>query len=378
MRASLIVFCALSFACSDTPKASSVGVDAGPNLPQLVASDVSVLFPLPSTASEPGYLSPADQGALGELLTQTTYDKIPKFGVKPSEGLDFARMRVVAARFDACFKTANGCQAQVRLVMQPITDKSKALDSALHLFYQVPDASVPTLVTSLRKLHALAPETTPGALDVHPALVGQGVTGAYGSALRDLILQYAGDQTFVRMTFFLRAPPKQEEWFFGGFDRVDGELKTLRIVGVGAQNQRVDRVATAAGYNYVFTPNPTAPEDTSALLVSEKAVSAPREDVEKAANAFARIENPSIYGPDDLPCAGCHVTTVVRHFSENELGIKSTEALKSKLTTTSEAAVTPSSLRAFGYFADKPMVANRVLHESEAVVQDMESRFPAN
>ncbi len=35
-----------------------------------------------------------------------------------------------------------------------------------------------------------------------------------------------------------------------------------------------------------------------------------------------------------------------------------------------------SSLRAFGYFDDKPMIANRIVNESAAVVDDLEKRFP--
>jgi hypothetical protein len=370
---------ALLLACSDPVASTPPIVDVDPLLPKLSASDVSVLYPLPPSAAEPGYLGPGDQSAHGELLPKAIYDKLPKFPVQPSEGLVYERMRVVAARFDGCFTTAVGCEAQIRLVMQPITDKQRSLDSALHLFYRVPEEALAKVVIALRKLHALAPETQAGILDVHPALVAQGMEGAYATGLRDLILQYAGEQTMVRMTFFVRAPPTREEWFFGGFDRIDGQLKQIRIVGVGMANQRVDRIATDAGYNYVFSPNPTKPEDLSALLVSETAKRAPRADLEKAAAALARIENPGTHGADDLPCAGCHITTVARAFAEKELALSfsSAEAFKSTLRTSSEAATTVSSLRAFGYFGAKPMISNRVLHETEVVVADLEARFPA-
>ena len=48
------------------------------------------------------------------------------------------------------------------------------------------------------------------------------------------MLRYAGEQNLVRVTFFLRAPPTTEVWFFGGLER-DGEgiLRVMNIVGVG-------------------------------------------------------------------------------------------------------------------------------------------------
>jgi glutathione S-transferase len=48
------------------------------------------------------------------------------------------------------------------------------------------------------------------------------------------------------------------------------------------------------------------------------------------------------------------------------------------LTLKGEAATTPSSLRAFGYFGKIPMISQRVVNESAAVVDDLEKRFPKN
>ena len=46
------------------------------------------------------------------------------------------------------------------------------------------------------------------------------------------------------------------------------------------------------------------------------------------------------------------------------------------LTVRGESATTPSSLRAFGWFDARPMIANRVVFETAQVVDDFEKRFP--
>lgn len=276
-----------------------------------------------------------------------------------------------------------GCEPQIRLVMQPITDQGATLDSALHLFYRLTEDDMAAVVVGLRELKALAPELTDGPLDVNPALVAQGFEGPYGTGLRALVLTYAGDKNLTRMTFFLRAPPTQEEWFFGGFNRSGETMTALNIVGVGKTNQRVDHPVTPEGYEYVFTPAPKKPEDLSLLLASATAKGAPAADLQNALGAVARVENPTKYGPDQLDCAGCHVATVLSAHAKEKLALDSSthaDAFKSTrdLTVRGKAATTPSSLRAFGWFDKDPMIAKRVVNETAAVVDDLEKRFPAS
>jgi hypothetical protein len=363
--------------CSSAAPTMSA-IDAGPKLPALPAlglNDVSVLIPLPSSPAAPGNFAPTDSGARGELLPLAVYDAIPKFGVKPAQGLDYTRMRAIAIRFDGCFATpteATGCAAQIRIVMQPITSKGATLDSAVHLFYRLTDDEISEVVNELRMLRKLAPEQSDAPLDINPALLAQGMEGPYGVGLRSLVLKYAGEQNLVRMTFFLRAPPAVEEWFFGGFDRANGSLTQLNIVSIGKTN----------AYQYDFVPAGKSPEDTRALQSSASAAAASPEALDAVLGAFARIENPSKYSPDQLPCAGCHVATFVTAHARTALG-KSTRTLpdaftsKHDLRLKGESETTASSLRAFGYFDKKPMISNRVVFESASVLDDFESRFPA-
>ncbi len=354
-----------------------------PTPPTLGLNDVSVLFPLPTSPQAPGYLRPTSTGAKGALLPQSVYDEVPTFPVQPAQGLNYDRMRVVAVRFDACFPTAAGCEAQIRMVMQPISDDGRALDSALHAFYRLDDSEIAAVVRELRRLRELTSISSDQPLAVHPALLAQGVSGAYGTELGAVILRYCGEANLRRITFFLRAPPVLEEvWFFGGFEREAGTLTPLNIVGIGPSNQRVTRPKVPDGYRYELIPEATTPENHNALLSSQAAAAANPTARSAAFASFLRVENPTLYGPDALPCAGCHLAAYINGQTRDKYGFEDTsfpaDAFQSNrnLTLTGDALLTPSSLRAFGWFDRAAMISQRVVNGSAAVVDDIEERFP--
>lgn len=382
MRYRLLVL--LAIGCSSTSSAPPAnGVPAQPTVAvPLRMSDVSILFPIPSSPAAPGHLGPTTTGGRGPLLPRDVFDAAPTFPVRPTEGLDYGRMRAVGVRFDGCFQVPSGCEAQIRLVMQPITDDGGTRDSALHLFYHLTDEELAEVVAGLRHLQSLSPEVEGGPLDVHASLIAQGMEGAYAQGLVELILQHAGEQNLTRMTFFLRAPPINDVWFFGGVSRTNGKLEPLDIVGVGKSNQRVILDTTEGGFTYDFTPVETKPEDTNLLLSSERIRGSSEAEMKTALEAFARIENPTTHGADALPCGGCHVSTAVTTAATTHLGLD-VKDVSGAFTSThdlglkGEAASTPRSLRAFGWFGKRPMISQRVVNETALVVDDFETRFPA-
>lgn len=347
-------------------------------------NDVSVLYPLPADIGDPSYLKPEDVGARGELLPKDVYDAIPTFPVTPSEGLVYSRMRVIAVRFDGCGGLPEVCRPEIRLVMQPFKVPMGVRDSALHLFYQMDETAMQEVVDGLRMLRPLAPEAViEGPLDVHPALVAQGVAGVYGAALRKLVLDHVGEQNLVRVTFFLRAPPTNEVWFFGGFERDSGKMTAMNVVGVGTDPQRVILAKTDTSYKYDLTPLGTMPEDGQAFYSTAAADAATAEERAMAMASYLRVENPTKYVPDHLPCAGCHLSTFVTAEANRRFGIEpatfGNDQFKSPtrdLSMRGSAATNVSSLRAFGYFGVDPMIAQRTINESAAVVDDLEARYP--
>lgn len=379
-------------ACGDdTASAGGAGSGAGGSggaggapavAPALGLNDVSVLVPLPKTIDAPGYLGSAAAGARGALLPQQVFDAIPTFPVTPSQGLIYDRMRVLAVRFDGCSGGVGQCEPEIRLVMQPVNN-GKARDSALHLFYRLTQDEMAEVVGQLRALRALAPEvTTEGPLDVHPALAAQGVEGPYGVALRELLLAHAGEDNLVRVTFFLRAPPTNEVWFFGGFDRDGATLTPIDVVSVGTDPQRVILTKTDTTYAYDLTPLGTTPEDGSVLLGSAAADAA--DDAARAAafGSFLRVQSPTTYVPDELPCAGCHLASYVTAEATRRYGLapssfEDTYTSSRDLSMRGGAAANPSSLRAFGWFGDEAMIAQRTINDSAAIADDLEARYPA-
>ncbi|MBK9261043.1 MAG: hypothetical protein IPM54_14700 [Polyangiaceae bacterium] len=384
----LIVAGAGLWGCGDAKgvNGSTTGgnVEPKPEPVPLGLNDVSVLFPLPSSFSDPSLLRPEDVGARGVLLPQEVFDTIPTFPVMPAEGLDYDRMRVVSLRFDGCGGLPEVCKPEIRLVMQPLKGAGGMRDSALHLFYRLDDAAMRQVVDGLRALRSLAPEAlVDGPLDVHPALVAQGALGAYGTELRKLVLEHIGDQNLVRVTFFLRAPPTNEVWFFGGFEREEGKMTAMNVVGVGTDPQRVILAKTDTTYEYDLTPLGIKPEDGH-IFYSTAAADAATEDGRRATMAsYLRVENPTIYVPDHLPCAGCHLSTFVtaeatRRFGIDPATFESDRYASSSrdLTLRGGAGENSSSLRAFGYFGTDPMIVQRTINESAAVIDDLETRYP--
>lgn len=356
--------------------------EAEPALPKLGLNDVSVLLPLPASDDATTHLVATSAGPKGALLPESVYDQIPEFPVTPAQGLEYGRMRVVAIRFDGCHPKPTGCEAQIRLVMQPIANNGSMRDSALHLFYPLSEAELAEVVPELRRLRTLAPEVADAPLDVHASLVAQGMDGPYGVALKELVLRYCGEQSLSRMTFFLRAPPKNEVWFFGGFERVDGELSVMDIVGLGQGNQQVIRTDVESGYDYTVNPIASVPTAERPFLSTTRAEDATPEQRSAAFSAYLRVQNPMHFGADDLSCVTCHIGTYVLEQARASYGFDPADfaadgyASAHDLTVTGGARQTPSSLRAFGYFERDPMIAARVVHESASVVDDFEARFP--
>lgn len=391
-RAVSLLFATLSLVTSCTRPAPQAQPDAAADAattvdPRLLGlNDVSILLPLPSGPTAQGYLSASSSGAKGALLPQSVFAQIPGFPVMPSEGLEYDKMRVVSVRFDPCNVAQPGdpCAAQVRMVMQPVTAAGSTKDSALHLFYSLTSEQFAAVVTALRSLRTMAAGATNGPLDVHPVLAAQGMSGAYATALNALLLANAGEQNLTKMTFFLRAPPLQEVWFFGGFTRSNGMLTRLNIQGVGTSNQRVIHTPSDNdGFEYAFTPEATTPEDHRALLSTAQMDAATDEARRDAFAGFLRVENPDAHTVDALPCAGCHVSTFVTGRARQRFSLADEmfaahvfRSSRHDLTVRGLAAQTPSSLRAFGYFHGDVMISQRTVNESAKVADEIERLYP--
>lgn len=362
-------------------------------------NDVSVLLPLPRSIAAPGYLTPDTQGRGGALFPADVYARVPAFSPIVSS-FERAALKALAIRFDGCFRKESTapCEAQIRMVMQPIAVASEggggaigddptveATDSAVHLFYRMSESDFPTLVSELRRLRSLIHDSASNLpLQVSPPLAADGIDGPYGTALNNLVLKFAGAENLVRVTFFLRTPSRTDQWDFGGFVRAGAEWKPLEIPGVGSQQRVSLPVSASPKYHYVVEPLSMTPEDLTLPLSSdemEKATSAAREG---AMISVMRVENPRLHSADSIQCVACHVAAPIAASAVSRYGMKlesftETYASFSGRNLRQDESASARSfalLRAFGWGGPTPAISRRVIHETAEVLDDLDRRFP--
>jgi len=199
----------------------------------------------------------------------------------------YPRLRVVAARIDPCFPVLTGatCRHQIRFVVQAFGGDFG--DSALHVFYDLPEADFDTLLTELLSISGAVPKDAP--LGVHPLLTEQGTRGAYARALKKILFSHVGAQRITRVTA-TQLVKIGFSWTFRGFDFTNGASPTP--IGI-AGSKDVAQNITGFGTNGFDTP-PTpvfAPDAPFSLFWdSTKTKSAP---LAQQQSAFDAARSPS-------------------------------------------------------------------------------------
>lgn len=381
---------AACFGCgSATPSASpstATTPTAAVAVRSLATNDVSVLFPLgrgdlwaasmPARAGQP-------------LLPKSAVDLAGRPVIRELQGPDatYAGLRVVSLRFDPCF-SGNPCYPQIRLVLQGLSaNGASAFDGAFHALYNLTPDEFAAVTAKLKVLAALSPENDGVTrLEVSPSLLAQGMTGAYASGLRDLVVQYIGAPNLAKLTFMTRAAGGGDRWDFGGFNLKDFQpggafpiagldgstlLQTVREGGGGGG--RGGGPGGAQAYAYNVTPDPLRGE-LALVLNSATAQNTAPADRQRAMDALTRVENPALESPDTVDCAACHLANRVRGH------LQTTFSLSSSLSYSGSAEAARliggaerdnENLRAFGYFNDQPAISQRAANETIKVLASM-------
>ena len=99
--------------------------------------------------------------------------------------------------------------------------------------------------------------------------------------------------------------------------------------------------------------------------------------------SYLRVENPLTYVPDAMACAPCHLSTFVTAEASRLHGLKvedfATQSYQNPsrdLTMRGGARTNVRSMRAFGYFGGEPMIAQRTINDTAAVLDAIEAKFP--
>jgi hypothetical protein len=310
-------------------------------------------------------------------------------------------LRAVAFRIDPCFAqmgtitAATACAHQLRIIYQPITLNSsgKALsaqDAGVHAFYTLSSDDFADLVkgiVALREANSATAGADLGPLAIHPILAKQGLSGKMDEGLNALVLKYAGTSSLTRITAFVGVFGQHTSWNFAAADVTKGKAVLSAIPGLPPKTvlESVNLGTAPEGLLSLTFPTPDTADSVNPLLVATCQEST--DDVRKAAFEGAlRIENPDFNTPNTIDCASCHTAQIGRQLIGQDYFKLSTEGDANVFTPDSShvsakdfvskyAATQPNglsaNLHAFSYDGTQPMIVQRVVNESAAIVAQL-------
>jgi hypothetical protein len=368
------------------------GGAAGQGSGTLHLNDVSILFPL---GDQDDLFQATDMGAKGQLLPLAYASQVGPIALVPGEGVGaespepmgttHGRLRVVAARLDPCFPSLAGasCRRQVRFVFQPWTAQDGCDDSALHVFYDISAEELSSLFAEIAALNAASGVATDGPLAVHPALVAQGMSGAFASGLRAALLARIGAGAITRVTA-MQLKLTAGAWDFHGLDfDASGNSTPIGMLGT---SENVQHLAGFGNTGFSSTVSPIFPEDSDFSLFwdSDKTKAASPSEQQKAFDAALTAENPTLRDVDHVSCVLCHTAGPARGWASQHLGLSAAgnpaafvaPGLDLTVTTAPTLAGLTNQFRAFGYNAKYQVISQRTVNDSAAVVTFLNAAAP--
>lgn len=405
-RASLALFASI-FAtlalngCSGAPQdaggTSDDDLKTNPKLAQM--NDVSMLMPLAKSQDElDAYLTPASKGVGGELLSEKIFDLATGQkpggsgggGVGSTTPIQWKDLRAVAFRIDPCFANVgpvtdpSSCQNQLRIVFEELSFDGKqtsARDNAVHAFYSLNRTQLTSLLEDVIQIRQQNGGTKDlGALDVHPIIAAQGLTGQMAKALFADVLEYAGEANLIRFTEFQQSN-LDTVWTFAGFDIAKGKTTKMVIPSLPGSATSVEFfIGFGAGFAGGFTPATNAQDDMQLLGNTANATKASKADQQAAFDAALRIQNPDFHSPNTIDCASCHMAGPAQNVTGAKLGLSATGnanafTIDPKLVRAADMKQKTKvdmsdglDLHMFSYKDDHAMIGQRVINESAAVV----------
>lgn len=357
---------------------------------RLVAQDLTLLYPYPTSTSDfSSLLTASSAGAGGDLVPQDVFAMLPTIGNHPVERANNrAETYLVAVRANCSYDTSlkdRACRGQLQLVFQTtgagaVAGGSSFMDASVHAVYPLEDARFKELLKDLLALHNTHGGFDDTTLSVHPIMAKQGLSGQFAKDLNGLVAKYAGPSTLHKVTFITIEKPNGdsrggEVWKFGAVEEKSGKFEKLEIPGyVATTEQTVTSVGELAklaesDFQMVSTPAkfPTT-TDLSGLFGTGSIPDSSKASVEAAYDTALALENPKLRSAADSDCITCHITHARRR-GELLLGLSpegrsnyfSDGASLKGATVRSEAAV-----RALGWSAFAPRPSDATPSEGAA------------
>jgi hypothetical protein len=345
-------------------------------------NDVTYLLPLPASIHEANLFAPFSEGQKGRLIPREHIIEAGFLDRKESIEDSLGKLRAVAVRLDPCFKMSGVCVPQIRMIFQPMlklrTDV-KTQDAAVHSFYNLTQLEFDQLMGQIEVLKNSNPQSEMG-LTIHPIMLAEGYSGPFAQEFYKIILKYAGQDNLSRVTF-MQVNTGGDLWNFFGFDVANDQLLPIQIPRIATKVQGF-QVATYNGKHFnmgrVF-PEPTGDQDLLGALVKEQVALKDAAGMKKSTMAILRIENPDVHSPETMDCVSCHLTHAAGGvaFSEQPLWLNDPEVapwrFQGGVLNNSGKKRDVRVMRALGYFDREPITSQRVVNESKAIVDYLNS-----
>lgn len=365
-------------------------------------NDVSVLFPLPKEGDGTSFLLKAsDRGTKGKLFPTGQREAISQLVIsfdRPEPDDIYESIRVLGMRIDPCFKFTNlpieKCHPQMRLIWQPTaglgTNQVTTFDAAIHSFYALSESEFSTLKKDLQALkfkNSKYKVSTQGKpLNIHPAFLNKNRRQSFNNELKSIVLKYAGEERLVRFTF-MRLLTTDLWWEFGGRDLSPAGIWGHTEIPKLDKNQEKHEFFNEESFKPTamrgtILPDVNSEKDNLKDLITGYGIKdneAGRILMKEGIASINRIENPNIHHPATLDCVHCHIAEPTRIWMEKEKPSMLKQVNHSKnayiqdfvgrhnLANVTNDKTHNKSLRAFGYYKNKPSINQRAINETAAV-----------
>ncbi len=359
---------------------------------QFGMNDVSILFPLPVSDLNENPLTLNYQTQNGDLIPDRFFLRLPVLAFQPNSELK-SQMKVVGLRIDPCFNEQVGpikCEKQIRLVWQPLKIVDSIVtttDASLHSFYKLSDAEFEILVNELKAITKDYPDRSKNQpyLLINPILKQEGLTGPYFKKLIQIVERFTGESKLTRVTF-MQLSGTGDVWIFGGFNIQNQQMTAIQIPRLNkATIQEFRNGALPRPFWFVggIFPQPKQSDNLNILVQDSRKLSPENEtDIVEATRSAFQFENPKIHNPGTVDCVSCHVAQPAKSWAIKQYPwFNLDQQLAGDIYSNSENDIRNGSpmqihtniVRAFGFFMNRPFVAQRTINESSEVVIAMNS-----
>ncbi|HPH67960.1 MAG TPA: hypothetical protein PLF40_19510, partial [Kofleriaceae bacterium] len=361
-------------------------------------------FPLPTQFSNVNQLLPlSTMGKGGPLLSDTLFTQT-LFATRSNNPGLYSAWHIVAARLDPCFpdlalltSDPSKCRRQLRLIAQSMSgngpsDSAPGVlnvdDAALHLFYEFNEFDFRALAYDWLALRTVESTSAAQPLGIHPTVASEGLTGPTYQEFTKLIKKYAGEGALTQLTAM---EGRTVAWEFAGYKRNGATLTPLPIHGlpastvaqtIGADNIGIFSITPETNESRKLAPLAGEFINNGGIGGGSVKLTASQADLNAALAFTLTVDDPTQqFNPDSLDCVSCHLAGRARERA-TMLGVDSSALPRFDnprnltLTGSQTPKDSPQQQRAFGYRDTAPSLTQRVVNESAAVADAMETLFP--